>query len=454
MPVRDDCALEFKKWGYVPHVLTTQSSLRGSSSLEEEIVSTVEASVHFTEGGEPTGGSGSYEALERVSSRRGQHNQGGLSLWVEDLQMDLSAPWGRISRARELLLPENSTLPNPGREQHENQGEIYNQFSLSLIDHFCKKVLWREVTRATSPVEREINTIWQPNPFGIHSIATSQNSRLQVAPMLYLPYPMMVEILCRFESGAFWFQDHIVLVDGELIAGITKLPMECTTTDLKEEAKGVDKDWISGRPFLVPSLVATICMETLGLAAWIEPTSYPQLYLYARMQIRKGEEKDQNAMTYLGYFHTSLQNDGLERSKKVPEYIKKQWRELQWMEDDKMTYASLRFKEKDWANSNPQPPRLLVVDHSLTSPMAQYNYWTSNKAHFTEETYGLTWLPPNLPMITYPEPPEKSTCSWKREGEVVFLDLATIEMQQSRVSILNPKSFPQGEERRTSGANK
>eukprot|EP01018_Ginkgo_biloba_P000143 Gb_34506 [translate_table: standard] len=108
--------------------------------------------------------------------------------------------------------------------------------------------------------------------------------------------------------------------------------------------------------------------------------------------MRKGDKEDRIAMAYLGNFYTDLRqlNDGPEGIKKVPKYIKKQWRELEWMEDDKTSYASLvgvpsnrkhvpswphpgliekivkEFKEKHWPDMKPyrlacSPRSLLVI---------------------------------------------------------------------------------------------
>eukprot|EP01018_Ginkgo_biloba_P001140 Gb_32345 [translate_table: standard] len=57
----------------------------------------------------------------------------------------------------------------------------------------------------------------------------------------------------------------------------------------------------------------------------------------------------------------------------------------------------------------------MVVDHLLTSPMAQYNYWASNKAHFTEEPCSLAWSPLDLLVITLPETQEKLVTTGKEK---------------------------------------
>eukprot|EP01018_Ginkgo_biloba_P001211 Gb_13470 [translate_table: standard] len=132
-------------------------------------------------------------------------------------------------------------------------------------------------------------------------------------------------------------------------------------------------------------------------------------------------------------------NDGLERSGKLLGYIKKQWRELQWMEDDKITYASQiathapedkkpilawphprlieqiiwGLGEKYLPNSSFRAQRLLVIDHPLTSPMAQYDYWANNEALFLEEPYRMAWSPPSLPTILFLGVQEKTIVTEK-----------------------------------------
>eukprot|EP01018_Ginkgo_biloba_P006823 Gb_38724 [translate_table: standard] len=57
------------------------------------------------------------------------------------------------------------------------------------------------------------------------------------APVLYLPYPIVVEMLRHFENDSFWFQDKVVQVNEELIPHITGLPRFGNKIDLKEEVK-------------------------------------------------------------------------------------------------------------------------------------------------------------------------------------------------------------------------
>eukprot|EP01018_Ginkgo_biloba_P037783 Gb_23314 [translate_table: standard] len=284
------------------------------------------------------------------------------------------------------------------------------------------------------------------------------------APVLYLPYPIMVEMLHRFENGSFWFQDNVVLVDEDLIHHITRLPIHDDKIDLREEARQMGREmiiqklypgykevdiwnksngfiinqitnegakWVARimakrligveastylshqwvaiaakmyrRPFPMPCLVVVICMEALGPPGWTNPNEQPRLNSYSSLKRKRGDTKDRVDDAYLGRFYLMLRwlNDGPKRSKKLPEYIKKQWREAQWTKDDKTTYASLIVKYLP--NSNFKAQRMVVIDHPLTSPMAQYDYWAINKAHFVKEPYSMAWSPPDLPIILFLE---------------------------------------------------
>eukprot|EP01018_Ginkgo_biloba_P010922 Gb_30932 [translate_table: standard] len=79
-----------------------------------------------------------------------------------------------------------------------------------------------------------------------------------------------------------------------------------------------------GHPFLMPSLLAIICMDALGPLGWIEPDEQPQLNSYWRLKRKRGDAKDKGSDAYLGKVYLTLQqlNDGLERSRKLPKYIK------------------------------------------------------------------------------------------------------------------------------------
>eukprot|EP01018_Ginkgo_biloba_P018713 Gb_21683 [translate_table: standard] len=58
--------------------------------------------------------------------------------------------------------------------------------------------------------------------------------------------------------------------------------------------------------------------------------------------MKKGAMKEKRTNAYLEKFYLTLRrpNDGLEASRKLPEYIKKQWREALWTKDNQTTYLS------------------------------------------------------------------------------------------------------------------
>eukprot|EP01018_Ginkgo_biloba_P032375 Gb_29313 [translate_table: standard] len=133
-----------------------------------------------------------------------------------------------------------------------------------------------------------------------------------------------------------------------------------------------------GRPFPMPSLLAIICMDALGPPGWIKPNEQPRLNAYSCLKRRREDAKDRGFDAYLGKVYLALRglNDSPEKSRKLPEYIKKKWKEL-------------------------------VVDYPLTSPIAQYHYWAVNKEHFSKEPHNMAWSPPDLPLIPFPEIQEK-----------------------------------------------
>eukprot|EP01018_Ginkgo_biloba_P015257 Gb_30136 [translate_table: standard] len=100
-------------------------------------------------------------------------------------------------------------------------------------------------------------------------------------------------------------------------------------------------------PFLYAFYSGSDLHGALGSPNWVNPISQPRLNLYSRLRTRK-EERDREAFRYLGNSYTTLHhlNDGPDKGNRLPEYIKKQWR---------------------------------------------------------EEPYGLPWSPPYLPVITFPE---------------------------------------------------
>eukprot|EP01018_Ginkgo_biloba_P018825 Gb_05054 [translate_table: standard] len=290
----------------------------------------------------------------------------------------------------------------------------------------------------------------------------------------------------HFEKDSIWFQDRVVQVNEELINHITGLPIASDKIDLKEEARPMGREgakwaakiiarrligveastylshlwvavavkaaegmvyawalWIADRfkehslasqmfgcPFLMPSLLVVICMDALGPLTWIKPNEQPQLNSYSCLKRRRGDCKDQGADAYLGKIYLMLWslNDGPERSKKLPEYIKKQWREVQWMKDDQITYASLMLVNA----LDDKKSILLVVDHPLTSPVAQYYYWAVNKDHFSKEPYNMAWSPPDLLLIPFPEIREKGVMTGK-EKEKKRRDLRARSIAPNRI---------------------
>eukprot|EP01018_Ginkgo_biloba_P007486 Gb_31139 [translate_table: standard] len=58
---------------------------------------------------------------------------------------------------------------------------------------------------------------------------------------------------------------------------------------------------------------------------------------------------------------------------------------------------------------------LMVTDHPLMSPMAQYSYWAVNKAHFVRESYNIEWSPPDLQLVMFPEVQEKASTTRKEK---------------------------------------
>eukprot|EP01018_Ginkgo_biloba_P037398 Gb_13507 [translate_table: standard] len=79
-----------------------------------------------------------------------------------------------------------------------------------------------------------------------------------------------------------------------------------------------------GHPFPMPSLLDVICMDALGSLEWIKPNETPRLNSYSPLK-RKGDTKDKRSDAYLEKVYLTLRqlNDGPERSRKLPEYMKK-----------------------------------------------------------------------------------------------------------------------------------
>eukprot|EP01018_Ginkgo_biloba_P032160 Gb_21137 [translate_table: standard] len=64
------------------------------------------------------------------------------------------------------------------------------------------------------------------------------------APVLYLPYPIVVEMLRQFEKDSFWFQGKVVQVNEELINNIIGLPLTGDKINVMEEARYMGRESI------------------------------------------------------------------------------------------------------------------------------------------------------------------------------------------------------------------
>eukprot|EP01018_Ginkgo_biloba_P005640 Gb_23166 [translate_table: standard] len=182
-----------------------------------------------------------------------------------------------------------------------------------------------------------------------------------------------ISSLTRSGKSMMTQEDKVVSIDEALIDHVIGLPIHGDKIDLREEARimarrliGVEVStylshqwatiaakvtkgtiyawapWVAnklkeyclasqmfGCPFPMPSLVVVICIDALGPLGWINPDDQPQLNSYSRLKGRRGDTKDKAANAYLGRFYLMLWrlNDGREKSKKFPKYIKMQWRD-------------------------------------------------------------------------------------------------------------------------------
>eukprot|EP01018_Ginkgo_biloba_P001738 Gb_09378 [translate_table: standard] len=175
------------------------------------------------------------------------------------------------------------------------------------------------------------------------SLETSRVLACAQAPVLYLPYPIIVEMLRQYDNGAFWFFDKVVSIDAPLINQIIRLPLQGHEIDPKEEAKQVEHDVIIQR-------------------------------IYQGRKGTFGASIPQAKKSIQSWAHISI----------IESIIRK-------------------FKQEYWANQDPMPQRDLLIIYPLISPSAQYHYWTSNAASFTQEPYDLPWSPSDLLIITFPE---------------------------------------------------
>eukprot|EP01018_Ginkgo_biloba_P019662 Gb_23016 [translate_table: standard] len=185
-----------------------------------------------------------------------------------------------------------------------------------------------------------------------------------------------------------------------------------------------------GKNFPMLSLLAVICMVAMSPPQWITPYEIPRLNAYTFLHKRKGVEKDRRANPYLGKFYLTLQqiNDGLKATRRSPEYVKKQWKEALWIEEDQKTYISyatanvngVRKEVPIWPNPawidttlhqmiakfsdgfQWRCERQLNVEYPFFSPKAQHHYWSVNKENFREQPFIMAWLPMDLPIIPLP----------------------------------------------------
>eukprot|EP01018_Ginkgo_biloba_P022356 Gb_24318 [translate_table: standard] len=146
------------------------------------------------------------------------------------------------------------------------------------------------------------------------------------------------------------------------------------------------------------------------------PDEAPRLNAYSQLHRKKGVKKDKRVDSYWGKFYLTLRqlNDGIEASKQLLEYIKKQWREALQAEDDRtmnilqgiMTYSP---------GSQVRPKRQLIIDHPFFSLRAQHYYWTINKEHFSKEPFSMAWSLPDLPTISLLEVQRKGDTTEKEK---------------------------------------
>eukprot|EP01018_Ginkgo_biloba_P036161 Gb_27868 [translate_table: standard] len=157
-----------------------------------------------------------------------------------------------------------------------------------------------------------------------------------MAPTLYLPYPIVVEMLHRFEDNAFcithegakwatrfstrrlvgieantYLSHQWVVVATKLVEGNVYAWAPWITDKFKEHCAASQ---MSDQNFPMPSLLAVICMDALGPPQWIRPNEAPRLNSYSHLHRKKGAIKEKRIDAYLEKFYLMLRklNDGPE----------------------------------------------------------------------------------------------------------------------------------------------
>eukprot|EP01018_Ginkgo_biloba_P020615 Gb_26576 [translate_table: standard] len=158
----------------------------------------------------------------------------------------------------------------------------------------------------------------------------------------------------------------------------------------------------------MPYLVAVIYMDALSPPKWMCPSESPRLKAYSQLHRKKAAEKDKKLDSYLSRFYIALQqlNDGPEASKKLLEYIKKQWKEALWVEDGRVRYLScIPAKEAGVGKKVPVWPHpSWIKGPKSTIGLSTRNISPSN-----------SWSPPHLPIIPLPEIQRKEKATEKEK---------------------------------------
>eukprot|EP01018_Ginkgo_biloba_P036689 Gb_02901 [translate_table: standard] len=273
------------------------------------------------------------------------------------------------------------------------------------------------------------------------------------APIMYLPYPIVVEMFRRFENDSFWFQDKVIQVNEELINHITGLPLFGDKIDLREEARSTGREVILQKLFLRckeddvwnKSNGFTINRITNEGAKWA-----------TRILTRRVVGIEAN--TYLSHQWAA-------EATKLAEGTVYSW--ASWIED--------KFKEHCLASETsgrnfPMPSLLAIVCMEALGPpgwiqldelprlnsysrlqkkgvireKATYAYlalrWLNegpeaiNKGHFSKEPYSMVWSPSNLPRIPLLEVQEKEGAMGKLKKKSLTKGFKSPKGKHSKLS--------------------